>query len=82
LIVPAIRIGGRYLAGEDKLLRVTLATPAGAVTIDCAAVRYEKADETSDEPGYLIGLRIVEVKEEHRQRWEDWLKLKKRPSLE
>jgi hypothetical protein len=45
-------------------------------------VRYEKADETSDEPGYLIGLRIVEVKEEHRQRWEDWLKLKKRPSLE
>src|ERR1044072_2104745 len=55
LVVPAIRIGEHYLAGDDRKLHIKLELPGGAVELRVATVRYESLD---DEAGYVIGARI------------------------
>jgi len=58
LVVPAIRMGEHYLAGNDRNLYVRLELPSGPVEMKVATVRYESLE---DEGGYLIGARIVEM---------------------
>ena len=41
LIVPAIRIGEHYLAGDERKLHVKLELPTGSVEMKVATVRYE-----------------------------------------
>jgi hypothetical protein len=64
LIVPAIRIGERYLAGENCRLTVTLELPSGPIEVRAIAMRYEPLEDEIDQ-GYLIGARITEMSEEH-----------------
>ena len=66
LIVPAIRIADRYLAGENCQLGVTLELPTGSVHIRAVSARYEPL-ENEDDQGYLIGARIIEMSDEHRK---------------
>jgi hypothetical protein len=66
LIVPAIRIGEHYLAGEERRLYVKLELPSGPVEMKLAPVRYESLDENQEETGYLIGARIVEIADSDR----------------
>ena len=66
LIVPAIRIGEHYLAGEERRLYVKLELPSGPVEMKLAPVRYESLDEDHEETGYLIGARIVEMADADR----------------
>lgn len=66
LIVPAIRIGEHYLAGEERRLYVKLELPSGPVEMKLAPVRYESLDEDHEETGYLIGARIVEMADSDR----------------
>ena len=66
LIVPAIRIGERYLAGENCRLGVTLELPTGSIYIRATSFRYEPLED-EDEQGYLIGARITEMSDEHRK---------------
>ena len=66
LIVPAIRIGEHYLAGEERRLYVKLELPSGPVEMKLAPVRYESLDENHEETGYLIGARIVEIADSDR----------------
>lgn len=66
LVVPAIRIGEHYLAGAERKLFVKLELPAGPVEMKVVSVRYESLEESSDENGYLIGARIVEMSDEDR----------------
>ena len=63
LVVPAIRIGEHYLAGNDRRLHIKLELPSGPVEIKVSTVRYESLD---DESGYLIGARIVEISDSDR----------------
>lgn len=58
LVVPAIRMGEHYLAGNDRNLHIRLELPDGPVEMKVATVRYESLE---DEGGYLIGARIVEM---------------------
>jgi hypothetical protein len=67
LIVPAIRIGEHYLAGAERKLFLKLELPSGAVEMKLASVRYESLDESSEETGYLIGARIVEMADADRE---------------
>lgn len=74
LVTPAIRIGDRYLT--NSTLRLTLELPAGTITILAASVRYEQLppdSHDSDETGYIIGVRILEMSEEDRARYEEYL---------
>ena len=58
LVLPAIRIGEHYLAGDDRKLHIKLDLPAGAVEMRVGTVRYESLEDGS---GYLIGARILEM---------------------
>src|SRR5262245_57145919 len=81
LVVPAIRIGEHYLTGEDRRLHVKLELPGRPVEMYVAPVRYEGLDEDHDEKGYVIGARIVEMGEEDRAHFEEYVRkvLRKEP---
>jgi c-di-GMP-binding flagellar brake protein YcgR len=70
LIVPAIRIGGHYLAGSDRKLQVKLELPTGPVEMKVASVRYESLE---DESGYLIGAQILEMSDADRASFEKYV---------
>lgn len=70
LIVPAIRIGGHYLAGEDRKLQIRLELPSGPVEMTVATVRYESSE---DDGGYLIGARILEMSATDRASFDNYI---------
>ena len=70
LVVPAIRIGEHYLAGEDRKLHVRLELPTGPVEMRVGTVRYESLE---DEAGYLIGARILEMSDSDRASFDKYV---------
>jgi hypothetical protein len=70
LVVPAIRIGEHYLAGDDRKLHVKLELPAGPVEMLVGTVRYESLE---DGTGYLIGARILEMSEPDRASFDKYV---------
>jgi len=70
LIVPAIRIGEHYLAGDDRKLHVKLELPGGPVEMKVVTVRYE---DLEDGGGYLIGARILEISDADRATFEKYV---------
>ena len=59
-----IRVGGQYLTDAEHHLGVRLELPAGEVSLLAKAVRFEQPSEGGGEPGYLLGLRIMTMKED------------------
>ena len=74
LIVPAIRIGERYLIGPDVTLRIVLEHPTGPLELLATPMRYERLDEEGASKGFLIGARIKEMNEANRVRYEAQLR--------
>ena len=75
LVLPAIRIGQRYLMGEGRSILVVLELPAGKIRLRATPVRYERLDtETQSESGYLIGAHIGEMSDEDRALFIEYLK--------
>ena len=72
LILPAIRIGERYLT-DGRTLRVTLELPNGPIQIHVVAVRYERLEEDPTDKGYLIGARITAMSNPDRESFADYL---------
>ena len=70
LVVPAIRIGEHYLAGDERKLHVRLELPAGPIEMRVATVRYESLE---DGTGYLIGARILEMSEADRASFDKYV---------
>ena len=70
LIVPAIRIGEHYLAGNERKLFLKLELPTGPVEMKVASVRYEGLE---DDSGYLIGARILEMSDPDRVSFEKYV---------
>ena len=70
LVVPAIRIGEHYLAGDERKLHIKLDLPGGAVEMWVASVRYESLE---DEGGYLIGARILEMSDADRASFDKYV---------
>jgi PilZ domain len=70
LVVPAIRIGEHYLAGDDRRLHIKLDLPSGPVEMKVATVRYESMD---DDNGYLIGARILEMSDADKASFEKYV---------
>jgi hypothetical protein len=73
LIVPAIRIGEHYLAGSERRLHLKLDLPNGPVEMKLSPVRYESLDESAEETGYLIGARIIEMADEDRAAFDQYV---------
>ena len=73
LIVPAIRIGEHYLAGDDRRLHLKLELPSGPVEMKVATVRYESLEDSAEDSGYLIGARILEMSDGDRASFEKYV---------
>lgn len=74
LILPAVRIGERYLTGDGHLLRITLRLPAASVQIHGTAARYERLGDEDPDTGYLVGIRIKEMTDQDRALFDDHLR--------
>ena len=66
LVVPAIRIGGHYITGENSTLEVTLKLPTGTIEVRATPVRYSPLEKDAAETGYLIGAQIISMSNEDR----------------
>src|SRR5215813_4085270 len=77
LIVPAIRIGEHYLAGDDRKLHVKLELPGGPVEMMVVTVRYENLEDGN---GYLIGARILEISDADRASFEKFIQNRSTPN--
>jgi hypothetical protein len=64
LRLERVRVGGRYLTDAECHLGVRLELPTGEVALLARVVRFEQPSEGGGEPGYLLGLRILSVREE------------------
>jgi hypothetical protein len=63
VVLPAIRLGGRYLVGEGVTLRLTLQLGEQSARLYGTPVRYERLEEGQDgqtDPGFLLGIRLTE----------------------
>jgi len=58
VILPAIRVGGRYLAGDGVTLRLTLKLPDASARLYGTPVRYERLEEGQPEAGFLVGIHL------------------------
>lgn len=73
LVMPAIRIGGRYLTGEGQDLLITLDLPPQPVKIHARPVRYEQLEKDDEDIGYLIGVHITSIADGERTRYTQYL---------
>lgn len=74
LVLPAIRIGERYLTGEGRTLLIQLELPhSDTLRMRCVAVRYERLEEGETRIGYLVGVRITEIGEAERKSFTAYL---------
>jgi hypothetical protein len=64
LRVGRLSVGGQYLTDSDLHLGVRLELPAGEVSILAKVVRFEHTPEGGDDPGYLLGLRILKMRQD------------------
>jgi hypothetical protein len=73
MIVPAIRIGEHYLVGDRRRLLVRIELPIGPVEMIVKPVRYESLEDDDQETGYVIGASIIEMSEQHREYYDDFV---------
>jgi hypothetical protein len=74
LIVPAIRIGGQYITGENRTLEIIIKLPSGTIKIKATPVRYSPLEAEGTDTGYLIGAQIIEMSDEDRARFDAYLR--------
>lgn len=60
IVLPSIRIGDRYLAGEAQTLRITLKLPHATARLYGTPVRYERLEGEGPGRAYLVGVRFAE----------------------
>jgi hypothetical protein len=73
LIVPAIRIGGQYITGENRTLEIILKLPTSTIKIRATPVRYSPLEEDGTDTGYLIGAQIVHMSDQDRTQFNAYL---------
>lgn len=72
IVVPAIRIGNRYLTDQDRTLHIQIELPDERVQLRAVSVRYEQLG--GEEKGYLIGARIIEMSGTDRNLYVKYIK--------
>jgi hypothetical protein len=61
LLLPHVRVGGRYLVGDSVTLRVTLKLPESYARLYGTPVRYEKLEANGPDTGFFVGIRLTET---------------------
>lgn len=73
LVMPAIHVGGQYLAGANRALRIFIELPTREIELTAHSVRHERLDREAPEIGYVIGAHITDVNDEDRRRFMAYL---------
>jgi len=66
LLLPVVRIGDGYLTDSERYLGIRLALPGGPISMLAASVRFEHLDMLESGYGYLVGVRVVRMREDER----------------
>lgn len=66
LVAPSIYLGYSCIVDEGRTLELSLELPTETVRLMATAAHYLRLDSGASDASYLIGLRIVEVAQEHR----------------
>ncbi|HEV2859720.1 MAG TPA: PilZ domain-containing protein [Pyrinomonadaceae bacterium] len=74
LILPAIRIGDRYLVGEGHTLRINLKLPDASARLYAIPVRYERLEADGQPNRFLVGLRLTETHDPDYALYSEYLK--------
>lgn len=74
LVLPAVRLGGRYLTSEGQALLVTLQLPDAPARLRGTVVRYERLEEGDVVQGYLVGLRLDEEDNPDRRQYVEYIR--------
>ncbi len=69
LLLPAVRVGGHYLTDAGGYLGVRLETPGGPVYLLAAPTRFEHLTSGRDEYAFLLGARIVKMRDGDRAKY-------------
>ncbi|MCY7377491.1 MAG: hypothetical protein LH472_16155 [Pyrinomonadaceae bacterium] len=73
--VASIRVKENYLVGEGRVLNAELDLPNGKVSMQIVGQRYELIGEHLSTERYLIGASIVQMSDENRAAYEDFLRI-------
>jgi hypothetical protein len=74
LLLPAVRVGDRYLTDLDGYLGVRLELPDGPLCLLAAPVRFEQLPKSAEGYGFLLGARIVKLAASERARYMAYLR--------
>lgn len=66
LLLSVVRISDSYLTDNEHYLGIRLGLPGGPVSMLAAPVRFEHATGAESESGYLLGVRIIRMREDDR----------------
>jgi hypothetical protein len=75
LRLDRIRAGGQYMTDAEHHLGVRLELPGGEVSLLAKVVRFEHPSEGAGDPGYLLGLRILRVREDDVELYSAYLRM-------
>lgn len=73
--VASIRVRENYLVGESRVLNAELDLPHGKVSMKVIGRRYELVGEHLSTERYLIGAEIVQISDEDRAAFRDFMRL-------
>jgi hypothetical protein len=69
LLLPAVRVGNRYLTDREGYLGVRLDLPDGPLCLIAAPARFEQLDAGAHGYGFLLAVRIVKMAESEGARY-------------
>jgi hypothetical protein len=69
LLLPAVRAGDRYLTDASGYLGLRLETPGGPLCLLAAPARFEQLEAEEEGYGYLLGVRIIKMRDGDRARY-------------
>jgi hypothetical protein len=74
LLLPAVRIGNRYLTDRDGYLGVRLELPEGYLYLLAVPMRFEQLDSSAEEYRFLLGAHIIKMTENEWARYLAYLR--------
>lgn len=74
ILLPAMRVGSRYLTDADGYLGLRVETPSGHISMLAAPARFEHLAEVDEGYGYLLGVRIVKMGDGDRASYLSYLR--------
>lgn len=78
-VVSSVRVRENYLVGEDRTLNAELDLPNGKIKMQIVGRRYEQlGDIHTSGIQFLVGAKILNMNEDHREAYEQFLQLGKK----